>query len=388
MSRFSRRGVLSASLAGIVGAVVGGVGGYSLRQPEVREAVRTLTQTVTRAVTETRLQTDVRTVTQTATMTVGGRSPPPKDKITVASASDAFSLQVLQQQHATELFKAMGYNAEHSLLGVRGSTTAFTAKQAQIWIGSSDEIMPVIEQGEDVIFVGGSSSLAYYVVSTADINSLKDFEGKPFGISRIGAVSHTIPVYMMQQAGVDINKVQWVAVGGSGARAQALLAGRIVGGILIADIAWNTVKQSGGKLKLLATVADVAPGRILDQQPIAVYRDWAEKNPQVVMDFLRAKIMSDAWAAVNSEEYIRMAAERAFGKVEQEGLDLYTAVYDLYRSKGYLPFFMDVKSLPIQVRLAKEAGSITKDLDWRKVYEPKYLNAVIKNLSEYIPKAV
>ena len=375
---------MPASLAGVVGVV----GGYSLRQPEVREAVRTLTQTVTRAVTETRLQTEVRTVTQTATMTVGGRSPPPKDKITIASASDAFSLQVLQQQHATELFNAMGYNAEISLLGVRGATAAFIAKQAPIFIGTAFEIAKAVEGGEDIIFVGGMDSLAYYVVSTADINSLKDFEGKPFGISRIGAVSHTIPVYMMQQAGVDINKVQWVAVGGSGARAQALLAGRIVGGVLHGDVAWNTVKQSGGKLKLLATVADVAPGRILDQESIAVYRDWSEKNPQVVMDFLRAKILSDAWAAVNTEEFIKMVAERVFGKVDQEGLDLYTAVYDLYRSKGYLPFFIDIKSLPIQVRLAKEAGSITKDLDWRKVYEPKYLNAVIKNLSEYIPKAV
>jgi len=377
---FSRRGVLSASLAGIVGAVVGGVGGFSLRQPEVREEVRTLMQTVTRAVTETRIQT--------ATVTVGGRSPPPKDKIVVASASDTFSFQVFQQQHGTETFKLMGYDAEHSLLGVRGSIAALTAKQAQIWIGSTDEILPVIEQGEDLVFVGGSSSLAYYIVVTADINSLKDFEGKPFGISKIGAVSHTIPVYMMRQANVDINKVEWVAVGGSGARATALLTGRIAGGILIGDIAWNTVKQSGGKLKLLATVADVAPGRILDQQPIVVYRDWAEKNPHVVMDFLRAKILSDAWAAVNSEEYIRMAAERAFGKVDQEGLELYTAVYDLYRSKGYLPFFMDTKSLPLQVNLAKEAGSITKDIDWRKHYEPKYLNQVIKNLSEYVPKAV
>jgi ABC-type nitrate/sulfonate/bicarbonate transport system substrate-binding protein len=158
--------------------------------------------------------------------------------------------------------------------------------------------------------------------------------------------------------------------------------------VLHGDVAWNTVKQSGGKLKLLATIADVAPGRILDQESIAVYRDWAEKNPQIVMDFLRAKIMSDAWAAVNTEEFIKMVAERVFGKVDQEGLDLYTAVYDLYRSKGYLPFFMDVKSLPIQFMLAKEAGDLTKDLDWRKAYEPKYLNAVIKNLSEYIPKAV
>jgi ABC-type nitrate/sulfonate/bicarbonate transport system substrate-binding protein len=388
MSRFSRRGVLSASFAGIVGAVVGGVGGYSLRQPEVREAVRTLTQTVTRAVTETRLQTEVRTVTQTATMTVGGRSPPPKDKITIASTSDTISLKVVQQQHATELFKAMGYNAEISLLGVRGATAAFIAKQAPIFIGTAFEIAKAVEGGEDIIFVGGMDSLAYYVVSTADINSLKDFEGKPFGISRIGAVSHTIPVYMMQQAGVDINKVQWVAIGGTGERARALLAGRIVGGVLHGDVTWNTVKQSGGKLKLLATVADVAPGRILDQESIAVYRDWAEKNPQVVMDFLRAKIMSDAWAAVNTEEFIKMVAERVFGKVDQEGLDLYTAVYDLYRSKGYLPFFMDIKSLPIQFMLAKEAGDLTKDLDWRKVYEPKYLNAVIKNLSEYIPKAV
>lgn len=387
MSKANRRSVLSASLAGLVGLVAGGVGGYFLRQPETQQAVSTVTQTVTRGVTETRVQTELRTLTQTVTATAAGRRPPTTEKIVVASASDAFSFQVLQQQYLTEVFKAMGYNAEHSLLGVRGSISAFAAKQAQIWIGTTDEIAPLIEQGEDVIFVGGSSSLAYYVVVSSEINSLKDLEGKPFGISRIGAVSHTIPVYMMQSAGVDINKVQWVAVGGSGARAQALLAGRIVGGVLIADIAWNTVAQSGGKLKMLATVADIAPGRILDQQPIVVYRDWAQRNPGVVMDFLRAKLLADAWASINSDQFIRMAAERAFGKVDNEGLTFYSTVYDLYRSKGYLPFHTDVKSLPIQFNLAKQAGSITKDLDWTKHHEPRYYNQVVKNLMEYIPKA-
>jgi ABC-type nitrate/sulfonate/bicarbonate transport system substrate-binding protein len=388
MPRFSRRGVLSASLAGIVGVIVGGVGGYSLRQPEVREAVRTLTQTVTRAVTETRLQTDVRTVTQTATITVGGRSPPPKDKITLASTTEAVGLGMVKQQHTTRIFNAMGYNAELSNLGVRGAIAAFMANQAQILIGVTENVATPIDQEQDIIIVGGTTSHAYYIVATADINSLKDFEGKTFGIARIGSISHTIPAYMMQQAGVDIDKVQWVAIGGTGERAMALLAGRIAGGLLHADVALRTVKESHGKLKLLGTVSDVVPGRVLDQQLIAVYRDWAEKNPHVVMDFLRAQILSDAWAAVNSEEFIKMVAEGVFGKVDQEGLEFYTAVYDLYRSKGYLPFFIDTKSLPISLKIAKDVGTITKDIDWRKVYEPKYLNAVIKGLSEYIPKAV
>ncbi|MEM3111086.1 MAG: ABC transporter substrate-binding protein [Candidatus Caldarchaeum sp.] len=377
---------MSASLAGLVGLVAGGVGGYFLRQPDTREIVSTITQTVQRGETATRIQTELRTLTQTVTATAA-RRPPTSEKIVVASASDAFSLQVLQQQHATEVFKSMGYNAEHSLLGVRGSVSALTAKQAQIWIGSTDEIAPVMEQGEDLVIVGGSSSLAYYVVVSSEINSLKDLEGKPFGISRIGAVSHTIPVYMMKNANVNIDRVQWIAVGGSGARAQALLAGRIAGGILIADIAWNTVAQSGGKLRMLATVADILPGRILDQQPIIVYRDWAQKNPNVVMDFLRAKMLADAWACLNRDQYISMAAERGLGKVDKEGLEFYSAVYDMYRSKGYLPFYIDLNSLPLQFGLAKEAGTITRDLDWKKYYQPEYFNKVVQGLMEYIPKA-
>jgi len=383
MASVGRRGVL----AGVAGLVVGGVAGYFLRQPEVRQAVSTITQTVTRNVTETRTQTDIRTTTQTTTITAGARNPLTKEKIVIASSSDTFSFKVLQQQHSAATLREMGYNVEFNLLGVRGSTAAFASKNAQILIASAQEIATLLEQGLDIIIVGGMDSIGYYMVASSEINSLKDFEGKTFGISSLGAISYVIPVFMMRNAGVDTEKVQWVAVGGTGARAQAILAGRISGALLHADVALNTVEQSGGKLKLLATVSDIVPGRIIDQELIAVFRDWADNNTTVLLDLLRSKLMSDAWAALNGEQFVRMAAEGAFGKVDEEGLQFYWSVYDLYRSKGYLPFFTDVKGLSISFKLAKETGTITRDIEVSNVYEPKYYNQVVKNLMQYVPKA-
>jgi ABC-type nitrate/sulfonate/bicarbonate transport system substrate-binding protein len=287
MARFSRRGVLSASLAGIVGVVVGGVGGYFLRQPEVREAVRTLTQTVTRAVTETRLQTEVRTVTQTATITVGERPKEPV-KVRIAwhrSTLELMSAYAIERGYFTAegldvelVFFASGAEAVRAVIAgdVNGYDGAFASSLALAVSGGAPVkgVMQLIDK-----------PLIRILVSTdSDIRSFNDLVGKKLGISRFGSGSHGVALAILNKYGIDVSRVTLVEVGGAAALIAAL-KNKQIDVAFVWDPAAETAIQAG-EAKLLANSWDETP----DLEPmILVFReDFIGRNPDVVKALARA----------------------------------------------------------------------------------------------------
>ena len=70
-------------------------------------------------------------------------------------------------------------------------------------------------------------SLPYLIAGRGDIQALSDLAGKRFGIGRIGSVDHLLSTKVLEAAGVDTSKVQFVALGQPQQRAQALVADQI-----------------------------------------------------------------------------------------------------------------------------------------------------------------
>jgi NitT/TauT family transport system substrate-binding protein len=70
-------------------------------------------------------------------------------------------------------------------------------------------------------------SLPFLIAGNADIDAVSDLAGKRFGIGRIGSVDHLLSTKVLEAAGVDTSKVQFVALGQPQQRAQALVAGQI-----------------------------------------------------------------------------------------------------------------------------------------------------------------
>jgi NitT/TauT family transport system substrate-binding protein len=66
-----------------------------------------------------------------------------------------------------------------------------------------------------------------YLIAGRNVASVADLAGKRFGIGRIGSVDHLLSMRVLAGAGVDVTKLELVALGQPQARAQALLAGQI-----------------------------------------------------------------------------------------------------------------------------------------------------------------
>lgn len=72
-----------------------------------------------------------------------------------------------------------------------------------------------------------SPKLDYLLVAAADIHGAKQLDGRTVAVSQIGATSHLVAQLLIKQGGGDPSKVNWLSVGASSTRVQALIAKRV-----------------------------------------------------------------------------------------------------------------------------------------------------------------
>jgi NitT/TauT family transport system substrate-binding protein len=134
-----------------------------------------------------------------------------------------------------------------------------------------------------------------------NVKTLKDLEGKTYAISAPGAASDTQITAELKAAGVDVSKVNKVALGGPDARIKALLAGKVDGAgatILAIPTALDAVSQ--GKLNVLSKDADFFPHT--PQGVEAVTSSYLAKNKDLLTRFLTAELQGYQWAVSHCDQ--------------------------------------------------------------------------------------
>ena len=83
--------------------------------------------------------------------------------------------------------------------------------------------------GDAVIILGITNKITFDVWAKPEIKAPADFKGKVFGVSGLGATSHTATFILLRHYGLDPvkDRITFLAVGDEALRAQALLGGRI-----------------------------------------------------------------------------------------------------------------------------------------------------------------
>jgi NitT/TauT family transport system substrate-binding protein len=70
-------------------------------------------------------------------------------------------------------------------------------------------------------------ALPFVIAAKKGIANAKALEGKTFGVARVGSVDYELSRIVLAKLGVDVDKVQYLAVGQPAIRAQSLLAGQV-----------------------------------------------------------------------------------------------------------------------------------------------------------------
>ena len=260
------------------------------------------------------------------------------------------------------LFRKHGIEAEVIVTGQGGTAgiSALLANDIQMVNSAGDVLVAAALRGGDTVMVASVVNKGLQrLVTKPDIKTPADLKGKRVGVTRIGAVSHSVLLMMLQRWKMTVNDVQVLQLGSSPNMLASLDKGGIEGGVL--TIPSMFVAEDRGYRVLL----DMADTDIFYLHTmVATTRQYIKNNRDKVLRFLRGYVEGIAFVKQNKKESLDIVKKKLRIGPEQErnlerSLDLLIAKY--YENIPY-PSMRGVETV---------LGFIEKDNPKAKTADPK-----------------
>jgi ABC-type nitrate/sulfonate/bicarbonate transport system substrate-binding protein len=194
--------------------------------------------------------------------------------------------------------------------------------------------------------------LSYVIAVQPEIKSLKDLAGKPFAISRPGALSQYLLFPALDREGIARNAVTWVPIGGASERRLALVNNRVKGALLQLD--YFLAAQRDAKVEALDRVVRTNPD--YPHELLVVRKEVADKQPEAVTAVIRSIIEACRFMVMNRErtiEIYRKYTGENDSKLANEAYDALVAMRGFGVNGGMTP-----RGLEAAAQLAVENGAI------------------------------
>jgi len=191
--------------------------------------------------------------------------------------------------------------------------------------------------GSIVAVAAPAQHLSYLIAVQPEIKTLKDLVGKPFAISRPGALSQYLMFPALDREGIARNAVTWVPIGGASERRLALVNNRVKGALLHLD--YFFAAQRDAKVVALDRVVRSNPD--YPHELLVVRKELADKQPAAVAAVTRSIIEACRFMVMNRERTIEIYRwldlphwERAAGRLEALGREAAVQLGRAYRDGG------------------------------------------------------
>jgi len=283
----------------------------------------------------------------------------PVDTLRIGFASDPDFTQIANYKWLADLEDSEGITVEESYFtSSQDSFRALVSGELDMAFGTLSSGIALVTQGGDPIsaIVSDMKAPDYILVADDALDDLKDLEGKRLGISTPGDISDSLTKAVLTREGVDIQKIQFLQVGGTSARMGGLVSGQIDAGPAHAADGLAAIAQGG--LKNLYSYGNTIGDYL--QQVVFVNDDWATAHADFVQAAVDGFIESVRWAAANKDEYIELAADYV------EGLepDVASEAYDVFSDVGMFAVNggMDESLLENTVAIEQEVGALSGEV--------------------------
>ncbi len=204
----------------------------------------------------------------------------------------------LHVAHERGFFRDNGINVAE-FIQLRGgplATQAIAAGQVDITASDPEGLLAAAVSGHPIRGVSAPGAHLSYMISVRkEIGSVADLRGKPFAISRPGAISQYLMFPLLDAAGIPRDSIQWLGVGGGRERMLALLADRVKGALLHIDYAMEAVNDPN--IKLIKSVAEILPDYPFEL--LMLRKDMLDKNPAAATAITRAVIQACRYIVQN-----------------------------------------------------------------------------------------
>jgi NitT/TauT family transport system substrate-binding protein len=145
------------------------------------------------------------------------------------------------------------------------------------WAGAGSGMQAMAAGSQLRIVSSFAPRLDFLVLASKEVANLKALEGRAFAVSQVGAVSQVVSRLMIERAGGDSSKVQWLGVGSPPSRFQALSTRRVDATVLtglqalnaLRDPSLHVIGEAVGDLPNFLYSWEIAPAEAINAKPDA-----------------------------------------------------------------------------------------------------------------------
>jgi NitT/TauT family transport system substrate-binding protein len=254
-----------------------------------------------------------------------------KVRLGLSSVSALHSAVWIAEQKG--LFRKHGIDAEVIVVGQGGTAgiSALLANDIQMTSSAGDSLVnAALHGGETVMVAGVVNKGLQRIMTRPEIKTPADLKGKKVGVTRIGAVSHSVLLMILRRWNMSPTDVQILQVGTS----PNMLASLDKGGLDAAVITIPSmfVAEDRG-YKVLLDLADTDIYYL--QTMIATTRSYIKNNRDKSLRFLKGYLEGIAYFKQNRKESLEVVKKKLRISAEQErNLE---RSFDLLSMKYYEP---------------------------------------------------
>jgi len=260
------------------------------------------------------------------------------------------------------LFRKHGVEAEIIVTGQGAATgiSALLANDIQVVASAGDALVASTLQGADTVMIAGVVNKGLQrIMARSEIKTPTELKGKRIGVTRIGAVSHSVLLMMLPRWKMSVNDVQVMQLGSSPNMLAALDRGGIDAAVL--TIPSMFVAEDRG-YRVLADMGDTDIYYL--HTMIATTRNYVKNSRDRISRFLKGYLEGLAFVKQNKKESIDIVRKKLQLGAEQtrnleRSIELLNAKY--YESVPY-PSLRGVETV---------LGFVEKDNPKAKGADPK-----------------
>jgi NitT/TauT family transport system substrate-binding protein len=219
----------------------------------------------------------------------------------------ALGIHVPTTAALVDIMPTMGYApAVQRMDQIRTLTQTLIAGAAELGETDSITVMSAVESGADlkIVSLWYMNTSLVFVANADKVRDFKDLENPSnvVAVNGKGDITHVMLVGPLSKRGVDVSKVNIVEIGGSGARMQALLSGRVQAVPVHFDQAAEVAKK--GNFKVLLEPWKEYKAWI--NEVWAVSGAWLKKkeNERAVIDLIKAQMTANRKANADLAWYL------------------------------------------------------------------------------------
>lgn len=285
-----------------------------------------------------------------------------QDKIRVGLSSVSALHTAMWVAEEKGLFRKHGLDVEVIVTGQGGSTgiSALLANDIQIVSSAGDVLVSAALHGGDTVMIAGVVNKGLQRLMTRpEIKTPAELKGKRVGVTRIGAVSHSVLLMMLNRWKMSPNDVQIMQIGSSPNMLASLDKGGIDAAVL--TIPSMFVAEDRG-YRVLLDMADTDIYYL--HTMIATTRNFIKAHRDTVLRFLKGYVEGLAYVRQNKEESLEIVKKKLRISAGQER-NLERSI-DLLNAKYYEPV-----PYPSLRGVETVLGFLEKDNPRAKTADPK-----------------